>query len=236
MGEGGEGDIEAVAIDGPAGAGKSSVARKVAGRRGYLYVDTGAMYRAAALAALRRGIDLEDGVAMLSLLEGVELSFNAAGDRLFLDREDVSAEIRGPEVTEKVKYAARIPGIRARLMKMQQAMSERRPVVMEGRDITTVVLPRARWKFFLTARPEVRARRRRSEMLAAGREVPEAEILADIVRRDASDYQVGPMRDARDLALAGAGIVYLDTSRMTPEQVVAAMLERMEGPSSQKPG
>ena len=139
----------------------------------------------------------------------------------------MSRESRAPEVAEDGKLAARVQAIRGRMVRLQQAMCEERPVVMEGRDITTVVLPRARWKFFLTASPEARASRRHAEMLAAGREVRLEDILADINMRDASDYQVGPMKDARDRALAGDGICYLDTSDMTPDEVVGAILATM---------
>ena len=218
---------DAVAIDGPAGSGKSSVAKRIADARGFLYVDTGAMYRAVALKAMRGGVDLEDPAAMAAVAEGADISFDDTGTRILLDGEDVSGEIRTPEIAKNVKFAARVPEIRARLVRLQQGMCERRPVVMEGRDITTVVLPRARWKFFLTASPEARAGRRHAEMLAAGRDVELADILADINMRDASDYQVGPMKDARDRAMKNDGIHYIDTSNMTPDDVVATILDRM---------
>lgn len=224
-----DGDLQdAVGIDGPAGSGKSSVAKRIAEARGFLYVDTGAMYRAVALKALRAGVNLEDPEAMAAVAAGASIAFDAAGTRVLLDGEDVSTEIRSPEIARNVKFAARVPAIRERLVRLQQRMCEERPVVMEGRDITTVVLPRARWKFFLTASPEARATRRHAEMLAAGRDVHLADILADINTRDAADYQVGPMKEARDRALAGDGIHYLDTSGMTPDEVVRAILSRME--------
>ncbi len=218
---------DAVAIDGPAGSGKSSVAKAIAKARGFLYVDTGAMYRAVALKAIRAGVDLEDPEAMASVAADAAIAFDATGARILLDGEDVSAAIRTPEVARNVKFAARVPAIRARLVAMQQAMCEERPVVMEGRDITTVVLPRARWKFFLTASAEARAQRRHAEMRAAGSDIPLAALVDDINARDASDYQVGPMKDARDRALAGDGIRYLDTSAMTQSEVVAAILGSM---------
>lgn len=220
--------LDAVGIDGPAGSGKSSVAKRIAEARGFLYVDTGAMYRAVALKAMRLGVDMEDPAAMAAVAGGADIRFDASGTRILLDGEDVSREIRSPEVAQTVKFAARVPAIRERMVRLQQAMCEARPVVMEGRDITTVVLPRARWKFFLTASPEARAGRRHAEMLAAGRDVELADILADINMRDASDYQVGPMKDARDRALAGQGIYYLDTSAMAPDEVVSAILDRMK--------
>ncbi len=219
---------DAVAIDGPAGSGKSSVAKRIADARGYLYVDTGAMYRAVALKALRRGVTLDDPEAMTRVAERSDIAFDATGTRILLDGEDVSREIRSPEVAQNVKFAARVPAIREQMVGRQQAMCRARPVVMEGRDITTVVLPEARWKFFLTASPEARAGRRHAEMLAAGRDVDLGDILAEINMRDASDYQVGPMKDARDRALAGDGIHYLDTSDMGPDEVVAAILDRMQ--------
>ncbi len=218
---------DAVAIDGPAGSGKSSVAKGIAEARGFLYVDTGAMYRAVALKAMRAGVALEDPAAMTAVAEGASIRFDASGTRILLDGEDVSTDIRSPEVSRNVKFAARVPAIREQLVAVQQALCEERPVVMEGRDITTVVLPRARWKFFLTASPEARAARRHAEMLAAGRAVDLAELLADINLRDASDYQVGPMKEARDRALAGDGITYLDTSSLTREEVISSILERM---------
>lgn len=216
---------DAVGIDGPAGSGKSSVARRIAQAKGFLYVDTGAMYRAVALKAMRSGVNLEDPEAMMRVADGADIAFDATGTRVLLDGADVSREIRTPEIAQNVKFAARVPAIRERMVKLQQAMCEARPVVMEGRDITTVVLPRARWKFFLTASPEARAARRHAEMLAAGRDVRLEDILADINMRDASDYQVGPMKEARDRALAGEGIHYLDTSDMTPDEVVEEILQ-----------
>ncbi|MCD8140821.1 MAG: (d)CMP kinase [Planctomycetaceae bacterium] len=222
------GDLQdAVAIDGPAGSGKSSVAKRIADAKGFLYVDTGAMYRAVALKAMRLGVDMEDPSAMLRVAESSDIGFDETGTRILLDGEDVSSDIRSPEVAKQVKCAARVPEIRARMVTLQQAMVNTRPVVMEGRDITTVVLPRARWKFFLTASPEARAVRRHAEMLAAGRDVSLQDILDDINHRDASDYQVGPMKEARDRALAGDGIVYLDTSELTPDEVVAKILDSM---------
>jgi cytidylate kinase len=218
---------DAVAIDGPAGSGKSSVAQSIAAAKNFLYVDTGAMYRAVALKAIRAGVDLEDPDAMAAVAEGAEIGFAPSDGRIVLDGEDVSTEIRSPEIARNVKFAARVPAIRARLVATQQAMCEARPVVMEGRDITTVVLPRARWKFFLTASPEARAKRRHAEMLASGRDVKLDEILDQINHRDASDYQVGPMKDARDRALAGDGIHYLDTSDMSRDDVIAAILARI---------
>lgn len=219
--------IDAVAIDGPAGSGKSTVARNVAAARGFLYVDTGAMYRALAHKALTLGLDLTNEPALLDMAHATKLEFDASGTHIICDGTDVSQPIRTTLVTNNVKFIARSQPVRAHLVQMQQMMGEQRPVVMEGRDITTVVLPHARWKFFLTASAEARAKRRHGELLAAGSDAEYASVLADINARDASDYQNGPLKDARDLALAGKGIVFLDTSALTPDEVVAAVLERM---------
>lgn len=220
--------VDSVAIDGPAGSGKSSVAKRIAAAKGYLYVDTGAMYRAVAHKAMSLDMNLEDEAAMANLARNTDIGFDTTGSKVLLDGVDVSAEIRSPEVARNVKYAARAPDVRRLLVARQQEMSRKRPVVMEGRDITTVVLPHARYKFFLTASPEVRAERRCAEMSEVGRKVDLAGILEDIKTRDDSDYKVGPMKEARDRALAGDGIVLLDTSDLTETQVVEKMLASME--------
>lgn len=224
MNDGMENSQDAVAIDGPAGAGKSSVAKRVAEAKGFLYVDTGAMYRAVALKALGLGVDLEDPEVMTGVALSSRLEFDPSGTRIMLDGADVSSEIRSPEVAQNVKFAARVPAIRSHMVKLQQGFAEKRPVVMEGRDICTVVLPKARWKFFLTASAEARAERRYKEMRDAGREVQLSAIYDDIVKRDEADYQVGPMKDARDNAIAGKGIYYLDTSSMTPDDVIGKII------------
>ena len=218
----------AVTIDGPAGAGKSCVARRVADAKGFLYVDTGAMYRAIALRALRLKIDMQDPGSVADTANAARILFNDSGTRIFLDGGDVSRLIRMPDVTECVKHVACVPAVRDLIVNKLRVFAENQPVVMEGRDISTVVLPRAKWKFFLTASIETRAKRRHAEMLEAGRDVSLQRIYDDIARRDDSDYEVGPMKEARDRALNGDGIFYLDTSDMNPTQVVAAMLKEME--------
>ncbi|MDR3210695.1 MAG: (d)CMP kinase [Planctomycetota bacterium] len=217
----------AVAIDGPAGAGKSSVAKGVAAALGFIFVDTGAMYRAVAYQALRAGVDFQDASALADVANNANLAFDATGTRILLDGEDVSDAIRTPEVAERVKFVARVKDVRRVLSQQQRSYADSHPVVMEGRDITTVVLPQASWKFFLTASPEVRAKRRYRELELAGHQVDLEQILADILARDESDYQVGPLRDARDLALAGQGINYVDSSFMTPEAVIEQMVQRV---------
>lgn len=217
--------LEAVAIDGPAGSGKSTIARAVADALGFLYVDTGAMYRAIALKATRTGVDLESPEAMGQVAAATRLDFDATGTRILMDGEDVSEAIRTPEITARTRFAARAPTVRAELLRRQRALAEERPAVMEGRDITTVVLRDAKWKFFVTARPEVRADRRLADFAAKGHEVDRGALLREIEDRDASDFEVGPMRDAWARAQApGGGIVFVDTSDMSPEEVIAYLV------------
>lgn len=218
---------DAVAIDGPAGSGKSTIARAVAAQLGFLYIDTGAMYRTVALAAVRRGVPLEDEAAMAQLAQGIGIAFDATGTRVLLDGEDVSAPIRTPEITNITKFAAHAPGVRARLVELQQQMARNRPAVMEGRDITTVVLPGARWKFFVTASPEERARRRMKDFTAGGHAMDFDKLLQDIIARDASDNAVGPMKQAQEIARAGGGITLLDTTGLTPDEVIARMVAQV---------
>ncbi len=211
--------IEAVAIDGPAGAGKSTIARAVAEALGFLYVDTGAMYRAVALQARRAGVVLVDPEVMEHVAQTCRIDFDETGARVFLNNEDVSGSIRSPEITEITRFAARAPGVRAHLVRQQQQIARRRAVVMEGRDIATVVLPHARWKFFVTASPEVRARRRVADFEAQGHETDFDKVLTEIHERDDSDFKVGPMAAA--LHQAEKGLIHLvDTSDMTPAAVI----------------
>jgi len=222
--------MRAIAIDGPAGAGKSSVAGAVAERLGFLYVDTGAMYRAIALKATRLGIDLESEEAMGAVARDVHLAFDASGKRILLDGEDVSAAIRTPAITNVTRFSARAAPVRQVLVARQQEIARERPVVMEGRDITTVVLPEARWKFFLTAAPEERAMRRVKEMREAGHDVDFEKILEDIKARDLSDLQVGPMKKALEIAGRGTGEIRLiDTTSMTPDAVVETIVRGVRG-------
>lgn len=222
------GTTKAVAIDGPAGAGKSTVARGVAARLGFTYIDTGAMYRAVALKALRSGLRLDDEKAMADLARTTSIDFDPTGTKIIMDGKDVSAEIRSPEVTDNVKYAARVPEVRSHMANAQRAMSGSRPVVMEGRDIGLVVLPAARWKFFLTASAQTRAERRFAEMTARGFSADLQAILDSIIARDEADNQVGPLKETRELALAGKGVHYLDTTGMPPGEVIESIARIVE--------
>jgi len=225
-------DSWAVAIDGPAGAGKSTVARKVAERLGFLYVDTGAMYRAIALAATREGVDLENEDALADVARRHRLAFDDTGTKLFLDGEDVSAAIRTPETTAKTRFAARSRGVREILGERQREMAREQPVVMEGRDIGTVVLPDARWKYFLTASAEERARRRMKDFEAANHKAEFHRLLTDIQARDEADNAVGPIKVAYSLALAKKGIVHFDTTGLTFEQVVEQFVREVNASRS----
>ncbi len=218
----GAGSLRAVAIDGPAGAGKSTVARAVADALGYQYVDTGAMYRAVTLAALRAGADLASTKQLARVARETRLSFSPDGARIFLGEEDVTDQIRAPEVTAKTRYAARSDPVREELVGRQRAMAAKGRVVMEGRDITTVVLPDARWKFFLDASPTCRAERRRADLERAGQKVSAESVLEEIASRDRSDYErrTGPLRRVADQ-------VYLDTSELTVDQVVDFIVEHV---------
>ena len=212
-----------VAIDGPAGTGKSSVSRALARALGARYLDTGAMYRMVTLAVLRAGIDPADADAVASVASGVQMSvdYDPAGDRYYLAGEDVSAEIRGDEVTGAVSAVSAVPAVRARLVGLQRSMADGPgSVVVEGRDIGTVVLPDAPAKVFLTASAETRARRRNDQNVASGLTDDYEAVLADVRRRDHLDSTrpISPLRAASDA-------VVVDTSEMTEQQVVAHVLE-----------
>ena len=209
-----------VAIDGPAGAGKSTVARELARRLGFTIVDTGAIYRAVALAAQRAGIGWEDDAALARLLDGgLEISFAPAGDgqRVLLHGEDVTAAIRTPEISRGASVVSARPVVRQKLLGLQRQLGRgaERGAVLEGRDIGTVVFPDADVKFFLTANDEARAARRHAELLDKGLPVPLGEVLADQRRRDKDDSEraIAPLKPAPDA-------VVIDTTGMDPGEVV----------------
>jgi cytidylate kinase len=191
-----------VAIDGPAGAGKSTVARLLAKRLGYVYIDTGAMYRAVALAASRAGIATDDGEALGEQAEGLDLRFEAAGNvnRLFLAGEDVSQAIRTPEMSRGSSEVSRWPRVRTAMVAQQRRLGKGGGVVMEGRDIGTVVFPDAGVKFFVTATPEERARRRTEELKEKGIAANYDQVLAEVRDRDRrdSEREHSPLRKADD--------------------------------------
>lgn len=225
-----------VAIDGPAGAGKSTVARKLAEALGYVLVDTGAMYRAVALAAKRSGVAWNDGAAVAGLARGIvgehALGFErdeTLGVRVRLRAEDVSEAIRMPDIAQGASTVSAHEEVRAALLDLQRQAGEAGGVVLEGRDIGTVVFPRAEVKFFLTASAEVRAGRRHAELVAKGQTVTFEETLADVKVRDARDEgrAIAPLKQASDAIL-------VDSSRMNIEETVAFMLAAVEKVSGAK--
>lgn len=205
--------LSLIAIDGPSGVGKSTTARRVASRLGWHYLDTGAMYRAAALAVLRTGVALADRAALERLLAGLDLA--QEGTRIFLAGEDVSEAIRSQEVTRCVTPVSADARVREVLVEQQRRIGASGRWVVDGRDIGTVVFPGACCKIFLTASPEARARRRFLELEAKGQRAVYEEILADQQRRDEADSTraVAPLRQAEDAAV-------LDSSDLSLEQVV----------------
>ena len=193
----------AIAIDGPSGAGKSSLARRCAAAFGFLYVDTGAIYRTVGLAAHRAGIDRRDEAAVSAMLPELEIrmAYNEQGEqRMYLNGEDVSAAIRMPEISLCASDVSALPAVRAYLLEMQRKMAREHNVIMDGRDIGTVVLPDAELKIFLTASAEARAERRLKELAAKGVEADFASVLRDIRYRDEQDSSraAAPLRPARD--------------------------------------
>ena len=207
-----------VAIDGPAGAGKSTLAKRVAGRLGLTYIDTGAMYRAAALWALRQNVGWDDMHRMeqLAIAADIELS----PGRIQLNGEDITEAIRTPQVSSGASKVAVIPGVRRAMVAKQRAMGERASVVMEGRDIGTVVFPNADVKIFLDADPQERVRRRLRESRARGEDVSEGGLAEQMKERDQRDSTRAdaPLAQAPDA-------IYLDSTRLTEEEVEEAVLK-----------
>lgn len=206
-----------IAIDGPAGAGKSSVAKLAAKELGFIYIDTGALYRAVGVAVLRKGLKTDCREEVLSVLPGVELSltFVEGEQRVILCGEDVSRDIRLPEASMAASNVSAIPEVRAFLLEMQKKFARENNCLMDGRDIGTVILPDAQVKIFLTASPEVRADRRYKELIEKGTPKDYDELLEEIKLRDFNDSNraVAPLKPAEDAYI-------LDSSDMTREEVV----------------
>lgn len=214
-----------IAIDGPAGAGKSSIAKRAAAALGYIYVDTGALYRTIGLNALRQGVDTKDAAAVTGTLADVQVSlrFVDGEQRVFLGEEDVSAAIRTPEASMAASHVSAIPAVREHLFALQQNIAAQNNCLMDGRDIGTVVLPNADVKIFLTASAETRADRRCRELAEKGMPTPYDEVLRDIIERDYNDSHrdVAPLKQAEDAVL-------LDTSALSFDESYAAVVKMIK--------
>ncbi|WP_300684713.1 (d)CMP kinase [Acutalibacter sp. 1XD8-36] len=221
----------AIAIDGPAGAGKSSVAKAAAKELGFTYVDTGAIYRTIALYMLENGVDIEDPAAVTKALPGVEVSleYGESGQRTLLGGRDVSGEIRTQKVSMATsKWVAHIPEVRAFLVEVQRELAQKHNVVMDGRDIGTVILPGAQLKVFLTASAEERARRRTLQLEEAGEQADFQEVLKEVVQRD--------RQDSAQLDLRPEDGVILDTTGLSFRQVVQELTSMARGRMENKAG
>ena len=211
-----------IAIDGPSGAGKSTLAKRLAEALGYLYVDTGAIYRTVGLQAFRTGADPSDPAAVIPLLRDIQIRLAYGKDGLqhmYLNGEDVTADIRRHEISAYASGVSAIPEVRAFLLEQQRGLAEEHDVVMDGRDIGTVVLPDADVKIFLTAAPEARARRRWLELKERGQETAFETVLHDVPERDEKDTSraAAPLRQAEDAVLA-------DTTEKDLEQSLALLM------------
>lgn len=215
-----------VAIDGPVGSGKSTVAKRLAATLGSLYIDSGAMYRAVGWKAVRDGLDLADHAALGELAARTEIRVvtSEGGPRVLVDGRDVTGELRTPTMDEAASIVSTCPAVRTRLVELQRAMAAEQGVVMDGRDIGTVVFPAADVKFFLDADLKVRAERRLRDLERVGARMDLAAVEGEVLRRDARDQgrAVAPLRPAEDA-------VRLDTTALDVEGVVAAMLRIISG-------
>jgi len=221
--------LDIITIDGPSGVGKSTIARMLAAKLGYTYLDTGAMYRAIAYAARQRGIPATDEKAVEKLVNAIELTMEPADDpaddvRVFVDGSEVTPFLRTPETGMLASAISAVPAVRQHLTKLQQQIGAAGKIVVEGRDTGTVVFPQARWKFYLDAEARERARRRARQLQEQGVEVSESDILAQIRERDRQDQQrtIAPLRAADDA-------IRIDSTHMNAEQVVNTMLSRIRG-------
>ncbi len=211
-----------IAVDGPAGSGKSTVAKLIARRLNYLYVDTGAMYRALTLKALKVKADLESEDELGALAKRTDIKLKYGGDllKVYLDGEDVTTAIRTPEVTNSVRYIARAKPVRAHMVSLQRKMGDSGGVVLEGRDIGTVVFPDADKKFYLDASFDVRVTRRYKELKETSADINEEDVSSDLKRRDDSDINrsIGPLKKADDA-------IFVNTSDLTIEGVVDKIID-----------
>ena len=222
--------MRAIAIDGPAGAGKSTIARKLAGELGYIYVDTGALYRAIGYFCLSCGVDVKDETAVMGVLVGlhIELRFVDMEQRVFLNDQDVTAKIRTEAVSMAASAVSALPAVRSFLLDLQRDIAAQNNVVMDGRDIATVILPNADVKIFLTASPEERARRRYEELIGKGVSADYAAVLADLKKRDYDDShrEVAPLKPAEGAILVDTTGNELETSIKILSNIVKENLDK----------
>lgn len=215
-----------VAIDGPAGAGKSSIAKAVAKKLGFVYIDTGAMYRAVAVYAIENGIEIIEKSFTDEVLDRIkiDISYDEGGQRIFLCGKDVSERIRLADASIGASNVATIPAVRLKLVELQRNLAKKSSVIMDGRDIGTYVLPDAQVKIFLTASVEERARRRLLELVQKGQEADFEQVKKDIEYRDKNDSErkFAPLRQAEDAVL-------VDTSDMTIDEVIDTITKIIEG-------
>ena len=216
-----------IAIDGPSGAGKSTIAKRVAAELAIDYIDTGAMYRAVGLKMLRLGIPMEENETLFEMLANTDVDFSEG--RVYLDGEDVSDLIRTQEVSKAASDCSAFATVRRKLVELQQAMGKRKSVIMDGRDIGTVVLKDAEYKFYLTATAEERAMRRFKELQAKGSTDTYEKVLEDVNKRDYNDMHrnVDPLRQAEDAVL-------IDSTNMSIEEVVDFIIEAVTGEDIRK--
>ena len=218
-----------LAMDGPVGAGKSTIADEVARRLGILHLDTGAMYRAVGLTALKQGVDLKDEQAVTTLCEGLDMTVRheADGQRTLVDGEDLTGGLRTEEVSMAASTVSGYRGVRKAMVRLQQKMAETTDMLLDGRDIGTVVLPDATVKIYLTASPEERARRRWEQLKEKGMEQPFPQVLADLVTRDRQDMtrEVDPLRQAADAVVVDSTNINFEE---TVEQILKIVRERTE--------
>lgn len=214
-------NIIRIAIDGPGGAGKSTIAKLIARKMNIDYIDTGAMYRAMAYKAINENVKMEEGPDLTAMLDNTDMDF--ADGKIFLDGKDVSGLIRTPEISAGASMISKLPSVRKKLVDLQRKMAQSKSVIMDGRDIGTNVLKDAEYKFYITAAPEERAKRRYEEMKAKGEEADYDQILKDINERDYNDMhrKLNPLCKAEDA-------VEVDTTSMTIDEVVNFVCSKIE--------
>ena len=214
-----------IAIDGPAGAGKSTIAKAVAGRLGIIYLDTGAMYRSVAYAVLKSGADVGDEKAVSQVLDGLDMDirYENGAQQIYVNGENVTPYLRAPHMSKAASDVSALPVVRYKMVELQREFARTHDVVLDGRDIGTFVLPDANCKFFMTADPDERAKRRYKELSEKGEKCDYDTVLKDIIQRDYNDSHraVAPLKQADDA-------YYLDTTRLSIDEVIEKVVKVVE--------